>query len=123
MWKIFNDIKSGYHHNKKYIKITIFKKDLNIIKIFIKLNIVKKIYKYNVNKYIVEFNYENNKKIFLIQNIFKPSQKKTIKLKTLKNTFHKKNNLLILSTNKGVITSYEAVKYKIGGLLLSKILI
>ena len=42
-------------------------------------------------------------------------------LKQLKKTFYRKNNILILSTNKGVVDTNFCVKNSCGGLILSKI--
>ena len=121
IWKILNDIKSGYHHNKKNIKTKIFKRDYDIIKIFIKLNIIKKIIWLEKNTFLIEFSYINNKKMFIIENVYKPSNKKIIKLKKLKKTFFRKNSILIISTNSGILTSKDAVVKNTGGLILSKI--
>jgi ribosomal protein S8 len=121
IWKILNDIKSGYHHNKKNIKTKIFKRDLPIIKIFIKLNVINKIIKLKNNLYLIEFRYVNNNKVFVIKNLFRPSNKKIIKLKNLKKSFFRKNSIFIISTNKGVLTTKEAVSLKTGGLLLTNI--
>lgn len=121
VWKILNNIKSGYHHNRRSSKINISKKDFNIIKIFINLNIIKKIVLIEKEVYLIEYNYVDNKKNFLIKNIYKPSNKKIIKLKEIKKTFYRKNNILILSTSNGILTTNEAIKKKTGGVILSKV--
>ena len=121
-YKIINIVKNNYHHNFKYTKTTITTKELEIIKIFIKLGVIKTVTKLENNLYIIHFNYIKNQKTFFnIKNLYKPSNKKYIKYYTLRDLTVNKNYLLILSTNQGVITSVEAVKKKIGGLLIAKI--
>lgn len=62
--------------------------------------------------------YYNNNSVYKINNLFKPSNIKYISLQELQKVSVKKNNILILSTNSGIITNSEAVKKQLGGILL-----
>ena len=116
-----NLIKLAIKHKKKGFIIVKNTKNINILKPFLKLNILKFI-KITKNKIIVYINYINNKPIFKnIVNMFKPSFKKFINLKNIKKISIKHNWILIISTNKGIINNFEALKIKTGGLLLAKI--
>lgn len=119
-FEIINKIKSGYHHNFYKRKLNFNKKDYELIKLFIQLGIIKNVFIEGGNHFVF-FSYYNNKKKFLIKNMYKPSHKKYIKLNLLKKMVFKKNWILILSTNKGIITSTKAVKLKVGGLIIAKI--
>lgn len=115
-----NKIKSGYHNNKLYSKIKLNKNELKIIQFFVKLGVIKKII-IKDNFYYIFYSFIRNKKKFLIINMYKPSKKKFIKLNILKKLVLKKNWFLLMSTNKGIISSVEAVKLKVGGLIIAKL--
>ena len=116
-----NLIKICIKHNKKGFIIKKTNKNINVLKAFIKINIIKFIFIKN-NTITVYINYKNNKPVFKnIINIFKSSNKKFISLKNLKKINSKHNWIFILSTNKGIINNYEALKLKIGGLIIAKI--
>lgn len=116
-----NIIKNCINSNKKGFVIIKNKKNLNNLKIFIKLNIIKFI-KIENNKLIVYINYINGKPIFKnIINLYKSSNKKFIKNKEIKKLLINKKYVFILSTNKGIITSYEAINLNVGGLILSQL--
>lgn len=120
-YNCINLIKISTKHKKKGFIINNSKKNINILKAFIKINIIKFINIKN-NKIIVYINYKNNKPVFNnIINIFKSSNKKFISLKNLKKISNKHNWVFILSTNKGLINNYEALKLKVGGLIIAKI--
>ena len=119
-FKTINKIKNSYHHNLDFIKLDLNKKEFILINIFIKLGVLKKVV-FKEGKYFIYFHYINNKKVFFIKNIHTPSNKKYLKLTTLKKLTIKKNWILILSTNKGVMTSVEATKKNVGGLIIAKI--
>lgn len=123
-FEIINLIKVGYKHNLLFQKIILKKNDLKIIKILIELGILKKIIKIKKNEFFLYYNYINNlnqKSFYNIKNMYKPSHKKFIKLKELKKLTFTKKFILILSTNKGLMTNFNAIKYKKGGLLVAKI--
>lgn len=120
-YNCINLIKISIKHKKRGFIINNTKKNINILKVFIKINVIKFINIKN-NKIIVYINYKNNKPIFInIINLFKNSNKKFISLKNLKKISLKHNWIFILSTNKGIINNYEALKLNIGGLVLAKI--
>lgn len=118
-----NILKISITGGKKGFIIKNNKTNLNIMKAFLKLNIIKFI---KINKIknilIIYINYLNNKPVFVnILNMFKSSNKKYIKLKNLKKMNLKHNWIFLLSTNKGILNSYEAIRLNTGGLLLAGI--
>lgn len=116
-YKITNLIKYNYELKNTYIKITkLNKNDFKIINLFIKFNIVKYVKKNN-NKYYIYLKYFKNKVIFKnIKNLYKPSKPFFLKVSEIIKLNKKKNKIFVLSTNKGLITNYEAEKNKIGGI-------
>jgi len=124
---IINSIKLGYSHKNKFIKIKINKTEYKLINFLIKINIIKYVFKKqiknnNKNKTTLYLNYINNKPVFKnIINLYKPSRFFYINLKNLIKINKKKNFLIVLSTNKGIITNFEAEKNKIGGKIITKI--
>ena len=116
-----NLIKISIKHRKKGFIIHKNKKNLEILKNFLKINIINFV-KIKDNKIIVFIKYYNNKPTFKnIINIIKPSNKKFISLKDIKKINNKYNWVLIISTNKGIINNYEAANLNVGGLVLAKI--
>jgi len=117
-YKIINLIKVNYILKKKKLKTKLNKKDFEIIKLFMKLNLIKFVKK--DNKYFdIYFKYaKNNIMFFNIKNMYKPSKPTFINIKEIKKINKKNNNIFILSTNKGVITNFEAEKNNIGGVLI-----
>jgi ribosomal protein S8 len=96
---------------------------MKFLKLLIKLNYINYMYKPIIinkkrfnNFYYVSINTENP--LNNIQNLYRPSSLRTITYRELITTRLLKKNLLILSTNKGVLTSSDAIKYKIGGVLI-----
>lgn len=111
-FNIINIINTNLIKKNKNLIFKLKKNELNFLKIFIKLNIIKFIKNYK-NKYIIKLNLLNKKKlIFNLKNFYKPSKIKYVKYKNIK----KNNNIIILSTNKGIITNYS--KKKLGGIVL-----
>lgn len=120
-YKIINTIKINYILKKKNLKIKLNKKDLQILKIFLKLNIIKLV-KQNKNIFNISFQYINNDTVFNnIKNLNKPSKPVIINLKQIQEINKKKNYILFLSTDKGLINNFEAEKYKIGGIIILQI--
>lgn len=118
---ITNLIKINYHLKKKNLKIKLNKKEVQILKIFLKLNIIRLI-KNKKNTYNIHFQYINNEQIFKnIKNIYKPSKPFFINLKQIIKINKKNNYIFFLSTNKGIISNFEAEKYKIGGILILQV--
>lgn len=123
-YKIINLIKINYILKKKKLKIKLNKRDFSILKIFLKLNIIKLIKHNNKNKNIftISFQYINGEIIFKnIKNLNKPSKPLLMNLKQILEINKKKNHILYLSTNKGLINNFEAEKYKIGGVVILQI--
>lgn len=118
--KIINLIKNNYNLKNSYAIINkLNKNDFKIINIFIKLNIIKKIKK-NKNYFLIHFKYLNSNDVVFnsIKNFYKPSKPYLLTLKEIKKINKKNNNIFILSTNKGLMTNFEAEENKIGGLLI-----
>jgi len=117
-FKLINLIKLNLIYKKKILKYNFKKKNTNIIKILISLNIIKYIKKNNNFIYI----YLNNFiKYNFIKNLYKPSKKIFLKKEIIKKLTLKKKWIFLLSTNKGVITNFEAIKKNLGGVMLLKI--
>jgi len=107
--------------NKKGFVINNNNKNINTLKPFLKINIIK-FMKIDGKHLFVYINYVNNKPVFKnIINLFKPSNKKFIQLKTLIKLNEKYNWIFIISTNKGIINSKEALNLKVGGMIIAKI--
>jgi ribosomal protein S8 len=125
-YNIINLIKMNYICKKKKLNLKIYKKDLKIIQIFVKLNLIT-IVKKNINKNLIVdiyFQYIGGEPLFKnIKNLNKPSKTTLINYKQLLKINKKNNSLFIISTNKGLITNFEAEKYKIGGNIILKIII
>lgn len=116
-----NIINQSINFKKRGFIIKNSKINLMLLKTFLKINVLKfiKIEKLQIIAYI---NYNNNKPVFKnIVNMYKPSKKQFISLKKLKKLKLKHNWILIMSTNRGLINSYEAIKSNSGGLILAKI--
>lgn len=115
---LINLIKLNLIYKKKVIKYKYNKKNTNIIKKLIILNIIKYVKKQKNNIYLYINNlYKHN----YINNLYKPSRCLFIKSKIIKKLTLKKKWIFLLSTNKGIITNFEALKKKIGGIILLKI--
>jgi len=117
-FKLINLIKLNLIYKKKILKYNFKKKNINIIKILISLNIIKYIKKNNKNIYIylnniIKYNY--------IKNLYKPSKKIFLKNEIIKKLTLKKKWIFLLSTNKGIITNFEAIKKNLGGIIILKI--
>lgn len=122
-YKLINLIKMNYNLKRTKLKIQtkLNNRDFIIIRLFIKFNIVK-VCKSEKKTNIIYFNYVNGKPAFRnIKNLYKPSKPSFINLKQIEKFNKKKNSIFILSTNKGLITNFEAEKEKIGGILVFSI--
>jgi ribosomal protein S8 len=122
-YNIINLIKMGYLYKKKNLKIKIYKNQQQLLKILIQLNMIKFLKKIdNYNNYMIYLTYVNNKPIFSnIKNLYKPSKIYYITLKNLIK-FNKNNrSIILMSTNKGVMTNFEAINLKCGGILIAKL--
>lgn len=128
-YKLNNLIKCAILYKKRLFKLNLNKIELHYVNTLIKLNVIKFIKKndntFNKrNMYYVYISYYDNNPIFEnIVNMYKCSKPIYITLKNLKKTTFNKNVIIILSTNKGIMTNFEACKNSIGGRIISKILI
>lgn len=120
-YKCLNGVKLSILYNKKGFIVSKNKNNLDLLKTLIKINIIKFIR--IDSKYIyVYINYINNKPVFKnITNMFKPGHKMRISLKNLKKISYKYNWILILSTSKGILNNFEAIKEGVGGIIITKI--
>ena len=117
-FEILNKIKINNIIKKKILIINIKNKEINFLKKLIKLNIIKFIFKKN-NKYILILNFYKKKKlIFNIKNLYKPSNNIILRYKNIKK-INKKNKIILITSNKGIVNNYEAEKKKTGGLIIS----
>lgn len=119
-FKLLNKIKINNIIKKKILITNINNNELLFLKKLIKLNIIKFIYKKGC-KYIIILNFfKKNKLIFKIKNLYKTSNFKKLKFSNLKK-INKKNKLLILSSNKGIIDNFVAEKKREGGIIIAYI--
>lgn len=116
-FEIINKIKNSIKFKKKKLRIKINKNDKHLIKILIKLNFIKYI-KHNKNN-IYDIFLNNCTFLKNIQNLYKPSAKHSISRKELIKLSFKKKWILILSTNKGILTNFETIKKKTSGILIA----
>ena len=123
--KIINLIKINYLYKNDNIKLKINKKDLIFINFFIKFGVIKHLkFLKSEKKFLIKFNYCYNEPVYRgIKNMYQPSKPKFINLKNLTKINKKNNSIYILSTNKGLITNFEAEKNKIGGILIFRLII
>ncbi len=123
--QIINLIKIASKLKKKTIYVKLKRHDLKLIKILIKLNFIKfieplldkkkkKIFKLVINT--------NNNKFKNIKNMYKVSNLKKIKLKKIKYVTYKKCWFFIMTTSCGILTNIEALKKKVGGVILFALL-
>jgi ribosomal protein S8 len=118
---LINNIKLNLKYKKKMIRLNLNRYEISIINILIKINIIKFIKK-NKNKFDIYLNYFNNKPIFQnITNISKSSKYVYVSYNIVKYITNKYKIIFIINTNKGVITNFEAVKCKTGGILIAQI--
>lgn len=118
-FKLINTLKININLKKKIMRLKLNKNELILIKLLIKLNIIKFTKKLNNNIYDVFLNYNCNFKN--IKNLYKPSRKFFLSYNELKKITLKKNWILILSTNKGLLTNFELIKKKTSGILILKL--
>jgi ribosomal protein S8 len=119
--KILAIINRGIKEKKKNIDIPYTPFSISIIKLLYKEGyIFNYIILYNI--ITIELNIYENK---LIINSFKLYKRTNPRIylnnKQLKKMIFKKNKRLLLSTSKGILSNDKALKYGIGGLILSEI--
>jgi ribosomal protein S8 len=119
--KILAIINRGIKEKKKNIDIPYTPFSISIIKLLYKEGyIFNYVIFYNIIS--IELNIYENK---LIINSFKLYKRTNPRIylnnKQLKKMIFKKNKRLLLSTSKGILSNDKALKYGIGGLILSEI--
>lgn len=112
---VINLIKLNIDHRKKFVKLKANKNDLNIFKILIKFNIIKFI-KINNGSVTIFFNYSRNKSFFKLQLIKKSTKHNSITYNDFRKNFVKNKQILIISTDKGFMSTAECSSKKIGGI-------
>lgn len=117
---LINKIKTHIIYKKKIMITNLNRTELLLIKNFINLNIICYIKKTGKNKYFIKLNC-NNLIFKNIKNLYRPSQKLSISITELKKLSFKKNLILILSTNRGFLTNYQAIQYNTSGILILKL--
>jgi len=117
-YKIISSINNNIRNKKKIILIKKNKKIINLLKFFIKINLIKFI-KLKNNYIYINLNLQPiNKNLIKLKNLNKISNIKYIKCKNIEK-INKNNKLLIISSNKGVLDNYTALKKKTGGIIIS----
>lgn len=114
---LFSSINNGYKSKKNFIFINKSKKNLKIIEILFKEGFIKNFYINDIYNIKIYLKYNNNKPIInKITQISKPSKKIYIK----NNFFIKKKRkgIFLISTSKGILTSFDIKKFFIGGELI-----
>lgn len=117
-YKLINNIKIALIYKKTLIRLKLNKNEINLIRILIKLNLIKFIKKNN-DKFDIIINHTNNFKN--VKNLYRPGQKISISKNELQKITVKKKLILVLSTNKGLLTNFEALKKNTSGFLIMKI--
>lgn len=101
--------------------------EYGIISHYIRISYIKKSNYYNkirynkINLLKIYLNYDSNGKSVLIKikHLSTPGNKKYISVSNLKKNFKlSRSDLIILSTNKGILTAHEAIFKNIGGELI-----
>lgn len=117
---MLNLIRINQKYKKKFFKYNFLKNEKSLIKKLIQLNVIKFVKKEN-NSYLIFLNYKHNKPVFSLKCLFKQSNLKSISIKIIKQIIKKNYTTFIISTNKGIITSKEAIKKNHSGTLIAKV--
>lgn len=117
---ILNNLITIFIKNKrKYLKISLNKKDLKYLNFFIQLNLIKFIKKKS-SFFILYLNLADLNVKF--KNLYKPGRKLILKNKEISKICLKRKKIFLISTNKGLLFSQDAKNLKCGGLLLYSII-
>ncbi len=101
------------------VKIKLNKSELSLIECLIKIKVIKYLKKLENNKYLIYINYHKEKPLFEnIKNVHKPSSNVFLKIKNIEEITKKSNSIILLSTNRGIITNFEAIRYHTGGIII-----
>lgn len=123
--KFINLYKQNSLAKKTYYTTYVSKKSKKLLAKFIELGLIKHaIYETkNLQTIRIYINYIKQEKVYKnLFNLYKPSRKKNINIKTLriKKEFSM-SSVFILLTSKGIITNFEAMSKNSGGILLCQI--
>ena len=117
----FASFQNNLKQNKPSFKIKKNNYILNILKVLLKHNFILGFHKYNEEELIIFMKNKNqfaqNFVITKLKRISKSSRPVYIKYQDLYK-IKKKNSYYILSTSKGLLLDAEALKHKVGGLLI-----
>lgn len=114
MNNIINIIKLSTLYKKRKIKIKLLKKEEKLLNILIKINIIKFIRKNEYdNTSIIFFNYNINNSLFKLASAHK-HRCMSLRLNDI-NKINSKNNIMIISTNNGLLTNYDCYRSHKGG--------
>lgn len=120
---LIGQITLSHKHHKEYFIIKKTKNIEIILKFLFKENFIKTYFNFK-NNFIVFLKYRPNSVIKKIEMISIPSKKIYVNLYTLKSILYKnKNSFYLLSTSKGILSGYDAIKLNVGGELLFQITI
>lgn len=110
----------GSKSNKVCVNVFLNKKNKSICKYLFKIGLINSfILNKKNNKINIFFSYFYEKKpILYVKKFSNPGRRRYITYLQLKKMLLYKNNILILSTSKGILNNKEAVIKKIGGELL-----
>jgi len=122
--EFINCYKQNAVAKKKYYYFNLNRKSQQVLLKFIDLGLIASI-KYLDNNNIkckIFINYVNKTTTFkTLKILLKLGKKSSISLKTsLKLKKYKTNSTFLLLSSKGIITNFEAINFKIGGILLCK---
>jgi ribosomal protein S8 len=122
--KNLNQLKNASLVNHELVKLNSNKLTKNLLKLLYKEGLILsyRINEKNIKKitpeFVVRIRYVYNKSVFKqLKIISSPSQRRFLCLKSISRIASKKN-LLVFSTNKGLLTLNECKKFKVGGVLL-----
>jgi len=110
----------GYKSNKTDINIYLNRKNINICKYLFKSGFINSYFiNRKKNKINISFSYFYDKKpILYVKKVSNPGRKVYFSYKQLRKLFFYRSSILILSTNKGILSNKEAILRKVGGELL-----
>ena len=122
--RFINCYKQNAIAKKKYYYFDINKKSQQILLKFIELGLIASVKYIDVKtkKCKIFINYTNKTTVFkTLKILLKLGKKINISLKTtLKLKKYKTNSTFLMLSSKGIITNFEAINFKIGGVLLCK---
>jgi ribosomal protein S8 len=107
-------------YKKKFFKKKILKREMGLIRIFLKINLIKYLKKTNSDEYVIFLNLGKKKEYFSIKNFFKTSNPIVMRKKELLKILKLKKQIILLSTSSGVKLA-NINDFTTGGLLIAKV--